>query len=300
MNQNYKEIAIIGTTASGKTSLAVSIAKKTNSIILSADSLSIYKEINIASAKPTAKEQNGIKHFGIDEIYCDEEFDVSDFCDIYKKAKRYAIENKKNLIVVGGTGFYIKALVDGLSPHPKISIESKDWVSRQLKDQNKAYKSLYEKDKIYMNKIEKNDKYRIEKALLIYKASGLIPSEYFKQNPKIPLASNLPIFEIVWDKEALRERIQLRTKQMINNRLIDEVIFLEKRYTRSPLCMATIGILETLDYLDGKLTKDELELKISVNTSRLAKAQRTFNNGQFANIVQDSLSNIELKILNTF
>lgn len=288
-----KEIAIIGSTASGKTALSLEIANKTNSIILSLDSLCVYKEIEIASAKPTLEERGDIIHFGIDEVYPNEEFDVIKFIELYKKAKDYAINNNKNLIIVGGTGFYLKALIDGLS----LGIETK--IKLDIPQQD-AYDLLYEIDKEYMQKIEKNDKYRIEKAYSIYKQTGLSPTSYFEQNPKIALAKDLKIFEILWDKEDLKNRISQRTKIMINSGLIDEVIFLEKKYTRSPNCMASIGIIETLEYLDGKLTKQELEEKISANTAKLAKRQNTFNKGQFLDKTSNIIENLNSDIIKYF
>ena len=288
-----KEIAIIGSTASGKTALSLEIANKTNSIILSLDSLCVYKEIEIASAKPTLKERGNIIHFGIDEVFPNEEFDVIKFIELYKKAKDYAIKNDKNLIIVGGTGFYLKALIDGLSK----GIETK--IKLDIPQQD-AYDLLYEIDKEYMQKIEKNDKYRIEKAYSIYKQTGLSPTSYFEQNPKIALAKDLKIFEILWDKEELKNRISQRTKIMINSELIDEVIFLEKKYTRSPNCMASIGIIETLEYLDGKLTKQELEEKISANTAKLAKRQNTFNKGQFLDKTSNIIENLNSDIIKYF
>ncbi len=288
-----KEIAIIGSTASGKTALSLEIANKTNSIILSLDSLCVYKEIEIASAKPTLKERGNIIHFGIDEVYPNEEFDVIKFIELYKKAKDYAIKNDKNLIIVGGTGFYLKALIDGLSK----GIETK--IKLDIPQQD-AYDLLYEIDKEYMQKIEKNDRYRIEKAYSIYKQTGLSPTPYFEKNPKIALAKDLKIFEILWDKEELKNRISQRTKIMINSELIDEVIFLEKKYTRSPNCMASIGILETLEYLDGKLTKQELEEKISANTAKLAKRQNTFNKGQFLDKTSNIIENLNSDIIKYF
>ncbi|AXX88643.1 tRNA (adenosine(37)-N6)-dimethylallyltransferase MiaA [Arcobacter suis] len=288
-----KEIAIIGSTASGKTALSLEIANKTNSIILSLDSLCVYKEIEIASAKPTLKERRNIIHFGIDEVYPNEEFDVIKFIELYKKAKDYAIKNDKNLIIVGGTGFYLKALIDGLSK----GIETK--IKLDIPQQD-AYDLLYEIDKEYMQKIEKNDRYRIEKAYSIYKQTGLSPTSYFEKNPKIALAKDLKIFEILWDKEELKNRISQRTKIMINSGLIDEVIFLEKKYTRSPNCMASIGILETLEYLDGKLSKQELEEKISANTAKLAKRQNTFNKGQFLDKTSNIIENLNSDIIKYF
>lgn len=288
-----KEIALIGTTASGKTALSLELAEKTNSIILSLDSLCVYKDIEIASAKPTFEERGDIVHFGIDEVYPNEEFDVIKFIELYKKSKDYALKNDKNLIIVGGTGFYLKALIDGLSQ----GIDSK--IKLDISS-TEAYDLLYEIDKDYMRKIEKNDRYRIEKAYAIYKQTGLIPSEYFEKNQKNPIAKDLKIFEILWDKEELKNRISKRTKIMINSGLIDEVIFLEKKYTRAPNCMASIGIIETLEYLDGKLTKQQLEEKISLNTVKLAKRQNTFNKGQFLDKTSNIIENLNSDIIKYF
>ena len=269
-----KQIAIIGATASGKTSLSIDIACKTNSIILSLDSLSVYKEIDIASAKPTIKERDGITHFGIDEVYPNEAFDVVAFLSCYEKAKNYALKHNKNLIIVGGTGFYLKILIEGISP----SVGEDVKLDMPL---NEIYSLLLAKDKTYMEKIASNDRYRVQKAYSIYKKSGLTPSEYFKENPKKPIVPDLKLFEILWDRDKLRKRIALRTKQMINDGVIDEVIFLEKKYGRKPNAMGSIGIIETLEFLDGKITKKELEEKIALNTAKLAKRQNTFNKSQF-------------------
>lgn len=288
-----KEIAIIGSTASGKTALSLDLAAKTNSIILSLDSLCVYKEIEIASAKPTIEERGNIIHFGIDEVFPNEEFDVVKFIELYKKAKDYAINNDKNLIIVGGTGFYLKALIDGLSQ----GVDSK--IKLDI-PQQQAYELLYSIDKDYMQKIEKNDKYRIEKAYAIYKQTGLSPTSYFEKNPKIAVAKDLKIFEILWDKEELKNRIAQRTKIMVNSGLIDEVIFLEKKYTREPNCMASIGIIETLEYLDGKLSKQELEEKISANTAKLAKRQNTFNKSQFLDKTSNIIENLNSDIIKYF
>ncbi|MBL3519621.1 tRNA (adenosine(37)-N6)-dimethylallyltransferase MiaA [Arcobacter lanthieri] len=288
-----KEIAIIGTTASGKTSLSLEIASKTNSIILSLDSLCVYKEIDIVSAKPTKEEIGDIIHFGIDEVYPNQTFDVVEFLNLYKKAKNFALKNEKNLIIVGGTGFYLKALIDGLS----IGVDTKINLDKSI---DEAYDFLYNIDKEYMKKIEKNDKYRVEKAYAIYKQTNLTPTEFFKQNPKTPLAKDLKIFEILWEKEELKNRIALRTNQMLKIGLIDEIIYLEKTYNRSPNCMSSIGIVETLEYLDGKISKKELEEKIVLNTTKLAKRQNTFNKGQFENKTSNIISSLNSEIIKYF
>jgi len=286
-----KQIAIIAPTASGKTALSIQLAQQTNSIILSLDSLSIYKEINISSAKPTLSEREGIIHFGIDEITPNEKFDVMKFIEIYHKAKEFALQNNKNIIIVGGTGFYLKAMIDGISPSPEISFEVKIEANKWMQNLPKTYQFLYELDKQYMEEIKPQDSYRIEKALELYLQTSQIPTLYFKNNPPLQVIpkKEIELFEIVWDREILRQRIALRTKQMVKNGLIDEVIFLEQKYTRDITPMGAIGLKEGLEYLDGKIDKNRLEEKIAFATNGLAKRQRTFNNGQFDNVVKGDL-----------
>ncbi len=293
----YKELAIVAPTASGKTALSIGLAHKLNAVILSLDSLSVYKQIDIASAKPSITERDGIVHFGIDKVLPNENFDVVEFIQEYKNAKQYAIENGKNLIIVGGTGFYLKSMIDGLSKSPQLSKQEENEVSTRMVNLEDSYSMLLDLDSNFMSKIAQTDKYRIEKALQVYISSGLKPSEYFVNNQPKPIIKHIDIFEIVTDVDKLRERIKLRTKMMIDGGIIDEVIFLEKEYTRKPNAMRSIGIVETLDYLDGRIDKKELEEQIYVHTAQLAKRQRTFNKSQFKNVYKNNLVNLEKNIL---
>jgi len=295
--KNIKQIAIIGSTASGKTSLAVKVAKAYDAHILSLDSLSIYKEIDIVSAKPTVEEREGITHFGIDTIYPNEMFDVTTFIKLYTDVRQKCLQENKALVIVGGTSFYLKMLIEGVSNLPTISEDTKIETSKMLLDLPKAYSLLNSLDPIYMSKIESNDSYRIEKGLNIYIETGATPSVYFSDNPPVPtIQSELPIYQIEWEREILRKRIALRTKLMVNDGLIDEICTLEGKYGRTPNCMKAIGIKETLAYLDGVYTKEIMIEKITTNTSRLAKRQKTFNNSQFDNVVRGSVDELE-KIL---
>ena len=295
-----KQIAIIGSTASGKTSLAVKVAKAHDAHILSLDSLSIYKEIDIVSAKPTLKEREGVIHFGIDTIYPNEAFDVTTFIKLYNEVYQQCIQDNKALVIVGGTSFYLKMLIEGVSALPTISESTKKDVSKLLLDLPKAYSLLNALDPVYMSKIESNDSYRIEKALNIYIETGTIPSEYFQAHPPVPtIESALPVYQIEWERDILRERIALRTKLMVKDGLIDEICMLEKKYGRAPNCMKAIGIKETLAYLDGVYTKEMMIEKITTNTSRLAKRQKTFNNSQFDNVVKGSVDALEKVLLDS-
>jgi len=295
-----KTIAILGATASGKTSLSIRLAKKINANILSLDSLSIYKEINIASAKPSVVERGGVKHFGIDEILPNENFNVSIFLDFYNKAKNISIKENKNLIIVGGTGFYLKSLISGLSQRPVISEEVQKEATFMLQDIHKAYSIIQKNDEAYAQKISHNDSYRIEKWFEIFLQTGKTASEYFKQNRQEPVLKNIILYEIDTPKEILRERISLRTEEMLKKGLIDEVVYLEKRYTRKPNSMRSIGIKETLEFLDGFINKNELKEKIIISTAQLAKRQRTFNSTQFNPHVKESLENIYTDVCNLY
>lgn len=291
------QLAIIGPTASGKSDLAIKIAKKINACILSIDSLSIYKEIDIVSAKPSPKELQEVKHFGINLLNPDEYFSVEIFINLYKEVVERCKSDAKNLIIVGGTSFYLKSLMSGLSEIPKITKKTVLHVEQRLNNLEDCYDFLYKIDKEYISKIASNDRYRIEKALLIYEASKLTPSEWFRQNPPKPIIENLPIYNIDVSRDILRERITKRTKKMYESGLIDEVCRLEQKYTRLPHSMGSIGIVEVLEYLDGKVTKDEMLQNISMHTAQLAKRQQTFNRTQFENVTNAPLEKLEEIIL---
>ena len=291
------QLAIIGPTASGKSDLAIKIAKKINAYILSIDSLSIYKEIDIVSAKPSQEELQEVSHFGIDVLYPNEYFSVDIFIGLYKEVVQKCHEESKNLIIVGGTSFYLKMLFDGLSNIPKIDDATKKRVEKRLLNLQESYDFLCAQDGEYMKNIAPNDRYRIEKALLIYEASGSTPSEWFRQNPPKPIIENLPIYNIDVERDILRERIKRRTQKMFESGLIDEVCRLEQRYTRLPHSMNSIGIVEVLEYLDGKATKDEMLENISTHTAQLAKRQQTFNRTQFESVISAPLEKLEVIIL---
>lgn len=297
MSREIKQLAIIGPTASGKSELGLKVAKKLNACILSIDSLSIYKEIDIVSAKPSKEELSEVKHFGINVLNPDEYFSVDIFISLYKEVIQKCQKEDKNLVIVGGTSFYLKSLINGLSPIPKITRNIKYIVDKKLKNLEETYKFLYNLDELYMKKIDKHDIYRIEKALLIYEASKMKPSQWFEINPPKPLIKSLEIYNIDVSRDILRQRISNRTTKMIKMGLIDEVCILEQKYSRSPHSMSSIGIVEVLEFLDGKISKSTMIDLISTHTSQLAKRQQTFNKTQFDNIVSAKLKELEKIIL---
>ena len=293
-----KEIAIIGPTASGKSDLAIQLARKTGAFILSIDSLSIYKEIDIISAKPTKNERSLIPHFGIDALKPDEHFSVHTFLEIYKDAKQICMQESKDLLIVGGTSFYLKALIDGLSELPKSTPKVQEDVQRMLLDLQDAYKLLFALDPKTMQAIAPNDSYRIEKMLFIYRASGLTPSEWFALHPPAPVITDLSIYNIEVSRELLCQRITKRTAKMLEMGALDEVATLEQKYTRLPNAMKSIGIVEILEYFDGKVDFTTMQQNITTHTAQLAKRQQTFNKTQFKNIFSASAEDLYKKLLN--
>lgn len=277
-----KQLAIIGSTASGKSDLALSLARECNAEILSIDSLSIYKEIDIASAKPSKNELNLIRHFGIDRLSPDETASVFTFIDEYRRIEEHALFAGKNIIIVGGSSFYLKSMLDGLSKIPEYSAKTLLSAKEMLGNLEECYRLLSSVDPHSMEKIAPNDRYRIEKLLLIYLESSIPPSKWFQDHPPVPIINECPVLNLHIERDTLKERISLRTQKMFSMGLIDEVAELERLYGRAPNSMKAIGIIEVLEYLDGKITKETLQELITTHTAQLAKRQQTFNAHQFA------------------
>lgn len=277
-----KELAIIGPTASGKSDLALQLAQENNAYILSLDSLSIYKEIDIASAKPSKAELAQVKHFGVDVVFPHESFSVATFSRLYQDVKARCLNEDKNLIIVGGSSFYLKSLLDGLSKIPEYSQQTIETVAHMLQDLPNAYATLYHADPTYMASIESSDAYRIEKMLLLHVQTGQTPTRYFEAHPPQPIITKLPIYAIDVAREYLKERISLRTQKMLEMGLIDEIASLEHRYGRAPNALKAIGIIEVFEFLDGRVSKEAMKESIITHTAQLAKRQQTFNRTQFS------------------
>ncbi|WP_456381463.1 tRNA (adenosine(37)-N6)-dimethylallyltransferase MiaA [Hydrogenimonas sp.] len=276
-----KTLAILGPTASGKSRLSIDLARRYDCAILSLDSLSVYREIDIASAKPSLEERGEIPHFGIDVIRPDSRFNAGIFIDLYREALRHCRETGRDLIIVGGTGFYLKALMEGMSENPDFSEKSEAIVETIMRDPSRAYDTLRKIDPRYADRIERGDTYRIRKGLLLYHETGIPPTRYFEEHPPVPVARNLRIYEIETEKSTLQRRIEERTAAMFSSGLVDEVATLEKRYGRDPHPMKAIGIAEVLEYFDGKVSFEKMYENIVVHTRQLAKRQKTFNKTQF-------------------
>lgn len=273
-------IIIAGPTAVGKTSVSIEVAKNINGEIISADSMQIYKYMDIGTAKISKTEMNGIEHYLIDEIYPDDSFSVSDF---QSKATEYIalIRDRGKLpIVVGGTGLYINSLVYDLDFTQAISnweLRSK-YIEKAKQYGNQCiYEELKKLDIESANRIHINDTKRIIRALEIYHETGKPMSYFYKDFRKDNDKYNIIFIGLTMDRGKLYERINRRVDIMIESGLIEEVKkLLNMGYSENLASMQGLGYKEIIQYLKGNYSLDESVEILKRDSRRYAKRQLTW------------------------
>ena len=274
-----KVIVICGPTASGKTALSIVLAKKINGEIVSCDSMQIYKDMDIGTAKPTIEEMQGIKHYMLDFVSPDERYSVADYKKQAKQAIREIIEKGKVPIVVGGTGLYVDSLIYEIE-YQDIKFDEKYRKQLEERSEKEGLEVLYNEakkiDPEAITKISQNDKKRILRILEIYNATGKNKTEQEKESRKNEVEFDYKVYAISWDREKLYDRISQRVDIMIDQGLIEEVQKIYSKYNKFPTAMQGLGYKEVLEYLEGKCNKQEMIDKIKQETRRYAKRQLTW------------------------
>ena len=269
-----KVVVIVGPTASGKTALGIEVAKKFDGEVISADSMQIYKDMDIGTAKPTVDEQKQAVHHLVDFVEPDQRYSVADFKRDAEAKIEEILAKGKLPIIVGGTGLYVNSLIYNIEYTEEITdLEYRKELDKI--DLDELYKKAVEIDAEAMKKISSNDRKRIERVLEIYKATGKTKTELEKESRKEP-KYDFKIYGLLWDREKLYERINLRVDLMIEQGLIKEVEDLLKKYKKFPTAMQGLGYKEVVEYLEGNLTKDEMIDKIKQDTRHYAKRQMTW------------------------
>lgn len=279
MNTKPKVIVICGPTASGKTSLSVELAKKCNGEIISADSMQIYKDMNIGTAKVTQEEMQGIKHYMIDIVSPTERYSVAEFKVQAEKAIEEILKKGKTPIIAGGTGLYVNSLIYNIQYNDiKIDEEYRKYLEERV--EKEGLQSLYEEAKNIdfeaMKSISQNDKKRILRVLEMYHQTGKTKTELEKESRKEEVKYDYKVYAINWEREELYKRINKRVDIMIEQGLIKEVENILKKYDKFPTAMQGLGYKEVVEYLDKKITKEEMIEKIKMETRRYAKRQITW------------------------
>ena len=297
-----KVVVICGPTASGKTALSIELAKRINGEIVSADSMQIYDEMNIGTAKPDQEEMQGIKHYLIGNIKPTNRYSVSEFKKDAISAIKEIVSKEKMPIVVGGTGLYVNSLVYGIDyPEIQTNLEYRKKLEKIVEEKGLQY--LFEKaveiDKEAMKNISPNDKKRILRVLEIYKETGKTKTELERESRKNGIPYDYKIFAINMPREILYDRINRRVDIMIEKGLIDEVSSLYEKYGESLLTsMQAIGYKEVVEFLKGNCTKEEMIEKIKMETRRYAKRQLTWfrkiENIQWLDGLNDIQNNVNI------
>ncbi len=274
------EVYVIGgPTASGKSKLAVELAKKINGEIISADSMQIYKEMNIGTAKITKEEMQGIKHYLIDIVSPNERYSVSNFKNDAELAIEEILKKGKTPIIVGGTGLYIDSLIYGIEfQDEEIDTEYREKLNKIAENEGleKLYNKAKEIDPEAMKKISINDKKRIIRVLEIYHKTGKTKTKQEIESRKKELKYNFKVFAIDMDREKLYSRIEKRVDMMVDEGLIGEVKGILEKYNQFPTAMQGLGYKETVEYLQNKISKEEMIEKIKKETRHYAKRQLTW------------------------
>ena len=277
--EKQKVIVICGPTASGKTALSIELTKKINGEIVSCDSMQIYKEMDIGTAKPTIEEMQGIKHYMIGIISPNERYSVADYKKDAKRAIKEILEKGKVPIVVGGTGLYIDSLIYEIEYQDiEFDKEYREYLEKEVKE--KGLEGLYNRakeiDPEAIKKISKNDKKRILRILEIYHATGENKTEQERKSRQKEVEYDYRVYALNMEREKLYERINKRVDKMIEDGLIQEVEKIYKKYNDFPTAMQGLGYKEVVEYLEGKLSKEEMIEKIKQETRRYAKRQLTW------------------------
>ncbi len=271
-----KLIVICGPTASGKSNLAIDLAKKLDTEIICADALTVYKKLNVGTAKVTDLEMQGIKHHMIDVCEPKNTFSVGDYKELATPILKSIIDKGKIPIICGGTGFYIKSLLFDFSYGNSVAnLDAREKYFRLAEKfgNEHVFELLKKVDPISASKLHFNDLKRVVRALEIYE-SGYLKSDI--KDEEIPLY-DFKAYSLNFDRDTLYQRINKRVDLMIQNGLIDEVkSLISLGVTNENQCMQAIGYKEIYDYLQGNIDlKCAVDL-IKLNTRHYAKRQITF------------------------
>lgn len=280
MEQNKKRlIAVVGPTASGKTALAVELAKKYDGEIVSADSMQIYKGMDIASAKPTEDEKEGIPHHLMDFLDPCESFSVSEYVKLAARTIDDILARGKQPIICGGTGLYVRSLVNNISfPDEEKNEELREELNERYENEGGEVllKELAEFDPESAERLHPSDGKRIVRAIEVYRSTGINMTEHIRRSMNVPSPYEVTAIGLTFaDRQNLYERINDRVDKMLENGLLDEArdfYSSEKGHTAS----AAIGYKELKPYLDGRSSLEAAVERLKMETRRFAKRQLTW------------------------
>jgi len=284
----------------GKTALSIELAKKINGEIVSADSMQIYEDMNIGTAKPNLEEMQGVKHYLIDCVSPKKRYSVSEYKKDAIGAIKEILGKGKTPIIVGGTGLYVDTLIYGIDfQEMEFDKVYRDELENMVLEGRlpELYEEAKKIDPEAIEKISPNDKKRILRILEIFKATGKNKTEQNKESLKNGVPYNYVVFALDWDREKLYERINKRVDIMLEQGLVKEVEDLLQKYGDDmPTAMQGLGYKEVKQFFDGELTEEEMVEKIKQETRRYAKRQLTWFRKNKATIWIDAELDLDKKV----
>lgn len=296
---NTELLIITGPTACGKTTVSVETAKLLNGEIISADSMQVYKGMDIGTAKVTPEETQGIPHYLIDELYPDEEFNVAVFQNLAKKYIRDIKSRGKLPIIAGGTGFYINAvLYDNDFAKQKDAENDIRAELQAFADKNGAaalHDMLRAVDPSSADKIHPNNIKKVIRAIEFYRLNGRPISEHNAEEKQRTAAYNAKIFVLDMDRKCLYDRIEKRIDIMLEQGLLQEVEGLLKKYSPKLVSMQGIGYKEFVPYFNGECTLDRAVYTLKANTRHFAKRQLTWFRHQCPDVIWVDMDKMDAK-----
>lgn len=267
-----RSVVVLGSTASGKSDVAMSVATSLANIeIVAADSMQVYRGMNIGTAKPTAADQQAVRHHGIDLVEPSDDFSVAQFVDSITAARSDMAARGVTELVVGGTGLYVTALVDGLNmpgqwPEIRAELEANE-------DTESLFAELMQRDPVAASRMEPNNRRRIVRALEVCRGSGTTFSSFGSGITEFP-QSNTVMIGIQWDRHALRVRIEERVGRMMASGLVDEVrTLLSDGRPLSKTANQALGYKEVIEGLNKGWSVDDMAATITLRTQQFAVRQ---------------------------
>jgi tRNA dimethylallyltransferase len=275
-----KVLLLIGPTASGKTKLSIILSQFLKCEIINADSRQIFKYMNIGTAKPNLEEQRIVKHHFIDIVRPDEHYDAGLFGQQGRKIIHEIFDSNKIPIIVGGSGLYIRSLIDGLFSGPSRDEKIRQGLENRIKEKgiNDLLNELTDVDPDTAKKLNQTRKPHIIRALEVYYLTNRPLSHLQKEN-KIKIDFDFIIYGIKWDRNTLYERVNKRSDEMIYNGLLEETChIISLGYSKNLKSLQTVGYQECFNFLEGKLNYQEMINLIQQNTRHYVKRQMTWFN----------------------
>ncbi len=276
-------IVIVGPTAAGKTEAGIQVALRVGGEVISADSRQVYRGMDIGTAKPSREDRERVPHHLIDVVGPEERYNAGRFSREAQAAIDDIVERGRCPVVVGGCGFYVRALLDGFSPTPEVGPEARARIRAEAVGvaTGSLHARLERADPVCAGRISPSDRQRILRALEVFEETGEPLSSWQARPREGGYSGGAVIVALRWDRETLYRRIEERTDRMFEDGLVEEVAGLRRLgYLPEGTALGTFGYREVFDHLEGRSSLEETRLAVQRETRRYAKRQMTWFRGE--------------------